>query len=104
MKDRNYTFAGATQRLSADHETIVADAGEAAASFAAFRKEWRAAYKDIAAEIRATRVRMKTAPSLDDRGLAQSRRHYGRLAAANMMTLLEAAKAARRRVVLGEAG
>lgn len=96
MQDRNYLFTGATQRLSADHATILADAAAAQLSFSAFRREWREAYKGLSVEIRAMREKMKTAPTADDRGMAQSRRHYGRLAAANMMTLLEAAKAARR--------
>ena len=96
MKDRNYSFAGATRRL--DPETISADAAEAARFFSAWRREWREAYKGLTVEIRAARALSKSAPSDAERGMAQSRRHYGRIAASNMMQLLEAAKLERKKI------
>lgn len=98
MDAKEFTVWCGVRRIDASHPAIAAalEPIRDGASWRAWRVRWRETYKAVAADIRASRVRMKHAATADhERSAAQSRRHSGRVAAANMMLLLEAAKARR---------
>lgn len=98
MHAKEFTIWGGVRRLDVAHPAIAAafDSIHDGTSWRTWRATWREAYKAIAVDIRSTRARMRDgALSSEDRSAAQSRRHSGRVAAANMMLLLTAAKARR---------
>lgn len=90
MFSKEFTNWGGQRRIDSSHPAV--DAALApihdGASWHEWLSEWRAAYKALAAEIRSERRKMKGAGlSEAERSMAQSRRHGGRVAAANMMLL-----------------
>lgn len=90
MFSKEFTNWGGARRLDAADPAVSAALAliEDGPSWRLWLAEWRRAYKALAAEIRREKRRMKDGSLTDwERGMAQSRRHGGRVAAANMMLL-----------------
>lgn len=98
MFSKEFTAKGASVRLG-DTDKAIQDAMVAITNgetWHAWRRAWRDAYKALTAEIRSLRARMRDGKiAAAERGAAQSRRYYARIAACNLMTVLGAAKARR---------
>lgn len=100
MFTKEFTARGAAYRIAEDDKAIVqALATITPENWHVWRAAWRQAYKELTAEIRGFRkVARDGKASAGDRGMAQSRRHYARMAACNMMLLLDRAKEHRSRL------
>lgn len=101
MFTKEFTARGAACRIAADDKAIVTALAAITSieGWYEWRAAWRQAYKDLTTEIRGFRKVARDGKASEGyRGMAQSRRHYARMGACNMMLLLECSKAHRSRL------